>query len=407
MGSLAYFYLTKPPDINSNKRVVIIGGGYGGANVALRLEKSFNVTLIDNKDYMIFTPAIVKLLLENDAEREQHLPTVRLRHEDYLRYGTFKKGKVIEVTKDNNVLLESGESVPFDELVISSGSRYAAPWKSLEIQHIDALDNSRSLKEWADKIQHANRIIIIGGGPVGVELAAEISSRIPNKKVILFTSHDRLLHRRPEKASKGAEDVLKDSQVEIWFNKRVIQVESVIKFSDDSDPMPLHADDVVFNCMGIHPNAEFMKKNFSEVVGNSGKVKVGLNLQVENQNDMWAIGDVADLPEDLRFVTMHVPLVVDNIIYHELGMDDKMQHVASRWGEVSAISLGKKKGIAFMGSWVSVGGFGASLKNVGESILMGDLNNAIKENRMRRSVVASMSANDSQTQLRKRDENRQ
>jgi len=80
-----------------------------------------------------------------------------------------------ESVSGSEVVTVAGDHVPFDFLVLATGSTYSPP-----------LTKDERVKEYeaeAAKLKAANSVLIVGGGPVGVELAGEIAVDFPEKKV--------------------------------------------------------------------------------------------------------------------------------------------------------------------------------------------------------------------------------
>ena len=73
------------------KRVVIIGGGFAGSTVAMKLQSDFNVTLIDDKDYFEYTPGVLRAIVE-----PAHANKLQAIHDGYL-----KKAKVLNCKVDS------------------------------------------------------------------------------------------------------------------------------------------------------------------------------------------------------------------------------------------------------------------------------------------------------------------
>lgn len=106
------------------KRLVVIGGGMAGHQIAYTMQDTMEVTLIDPKTYVEVPMAIPRLLVEPDA-----LPA-RIPFTDFLGAATLVRGhatamadQAVEVTTVDG----KKQLVPFDYAVIASGSRYADP----------------------------------------------------------------------------------------------------------------------------------------------------------------------------------------------------------------------------------------------------------------------------------------
>src|SRR3989344_7070437 len=127
------------------KKIAIIGGGFAGAYAAKHLEKYFEVTLIDTKDYFEFTPSVLRTLVE-----PKHIKKIQVLHSHYLTNSKVINDRVIEI-RDKSVILKNGKKVKFDYLVLSSGSFYNRPFKCENIlsstrAHDLAEDNNKLKK---------------------------------------------------------------------------------------------------------------------------------------------------------------------------------------------------------------------------------------------------------------------
>ncbi|MBI4140896.1 FAD-dependent oxidoreductase, partial [Candidatus Woesearchaeota archaeon] len=230
------------------KQVIIIGGGFCGTHAAQQLENDFSTTLIDNKDYFEFTPGILRTIVE-----PEHGNKIQAFHKNYLKKTNILLGQATTVTK-NEVLVRK-KKIHFDYLIIASGSTYNLPIKA---ENIVLSTRAKVLQEYHEKLDNATNILIIGGGIVGVELAAEIVTYYNNKNVVIVHAKNQLIERQPEKARIYAEKFLTKNNVEIHFNELVMEQKNKTYYTDKGN---MFTPDLTFLCTGIVPNTEFMKKD--------------------------------------------------------------------------------------------------------------------------------------------------
>src|SRR5262249_25163149 len=102
-------------------RVVIIGGGAAGAQAAKRLQRRFNVTLIDSKDHYEFTPSVLRTLAD-----PCHLPKIQVKHSSYLTSPscTLHVGRAARILKEGFVLTTDNKKFAYDYLVLAMGASY-------------------------------------------------------------------------------------------------------------------------------------------------------------------------------------------------------------------------------------------------------------------------------------------
>src|SRR3990167_9490125 len=172
-------------------KVVIIGGGFGGLNVAKGLKKTnFEVLLVDKKNHHLFQPLLYQVASAVLSPADIATPL----REIFSQQNNISviMGTVEGIDKTNRqVILMSGDIIPYDYLVIAAGARHSYfcnyQWASLApgLKTIrDALDiRERVLisfekAERMDNLQDAAKFlnfVIIGGGPTGVEMAGAIA----------------------------------------------------------------------------------------------------------------------------------------------------------------------------------------------------------------------------------------
>src|SRR5882724_7149465 len=167
--------------------VVVIGGGYGGVSVARALDADVDVVLVEPKDSFVHNIGALRALVE-----PTFLPKIFLPYSALLAHGRVVRDRAVEVDA-HRVVLASGESVAADYVVLATGSTYPFPAKSDAHDAEDAMDNYRAAYS---ELTHANRVLLIGAGPVGIELAGEILSKWPDKHVTLLDLADDVLGDR-------------------------------------------------------------------------------------------------------------------------------------------------------------------------------------------------------------------
>ncbi|KIL60313.1 hypothetical protein M378DRAFT_14191 [Amanita muscaria Koide BX008] len=168
---------------NNKKNVVVVGGGGGGATTArllsAKLDSSrYNLILINPRPYFIAWPATLRAAVSDidNLDEKIFVPLDKVFHNGN---GTFLQGKVKDIETDpgnrGSVVLESGETIPYEVLVLSPGSIWTGPiaFPEEDEKVKDFLRNSRAA------FQRAQNIVLAGGGSVGIELAGEIKDLWP------------------------------------------------------------------------------------------------------------------------------------------------------------------------------------------------------------------------------------
>ena len=176
--------------------------------------------------------------------------------------------------------------------IIASGRRYGS---QPELAHALSVADSVALERNMPRIVAASALCVIGAGPAGVQLAAELSGSYPLKTIHLVASRDGVLPRTPALASNAAKDFFDAcSNVVVHTGKRVVQTNpnGSVLLSDGS----LLETQVAFACAASVPNSEFMRPHFASALNPDNTIHVNDFLQVTT--NIFAIGDVADCPEE-------------------------------------------------------------------------------------------------------------
>jgi NADH:ubiquinone reductase (H+-translocating) len=176
----------------SVSRVVIIGGGFAGFNAAKVLGNSpgVSVTLVDSRNYHLFQPLLYQVALAGLNPSDIAAP-IRSLLSKYRNVQVLLSGAKSVDLQGQTVLLDGGESLPYDYLMVASGAAHAyfghEQWEQFapglktleqatEIRRriLTAFEEAEMTQD-AAKQQKLLTFVVIGGGPTGVELAGAIA----------------------------------------------------------------------------------------------------------------------------------------------------------------------------------------------------------------------------------------
>lgn len=154
------------------------------------------------------------------------------------------------------------------------------------------------------------RILIVGGGPIGVELCAELvalTKSQENARITLGCSPRGLLPRLPDKASKFAEDWLSRKAVRIVRSRLFpcgVDDEGKFKYTSESDPSFVVIADVVFDCTGAKSNGASDALIVGGVVDEKylrrdGSIDIRNTLQTWDMPHFFVAGDAAHVDGEL------------------------------------------------------------------------------------------------------------
>ena len=179
--------------------------------------------------------------------------------------------------ENNKEALE--EKLDFEFLVIALGSLFEHPFQPTVY---DRAEQVALNQETLNKTKEAKRVLVIGGGAVGVEVAGELATDCPDKHVTLVTSAERLLHRMTESFSVAAMDVLKSKKVHVIL-KDSVDLQDVENFKPNKLKTRNGFEiefDAFFVCVGGRPSTDLVTWSFPEWIDDAGYIKVNKHFNV-------------------------------------------------------------------------------------------------------------------------------
>ena len=305
------------------KKVVIAGSGYAGRAAAMLLDPNFDVTLIDPRDKLVH-----KILLRAPV-RPEWVDCMLVPNDHVVKNGKRITASIKHIDMEKNtVTLSSAEVIAFDYLILATGSTSKAP-----VEPPTGMAPHEYFNNVASKITKSKNIVVLGGGPVGIELAGEIKAKHPNTNVTIVSGAPTLCANMgfPEGASNKLVDTLKSIGVHVVLGYPIDlgthASDSHIVHNPAKDySTSLKGVDLLINCTGSVPNTKFIPLN---LLNERGQVRVNEFLQVKN--NVFAIGDCNDVKEAKNLVSCgsknfmdgfpvgQADVVVDNITNHASG----------------------------------------------------------------------------------------
>ncbi len=316
------------------QEVVIVGGGFCGATVARRLDgrAEVNVTLVDRRDRLEYIPGIPRIPFSKRAEEKLALP-----YRDFLKRVRILHEEVTAVTPD--AVMAGGERLPFDTCVICPGAMYPVFLDNRRgVFTLASVEDARRIgKAMAD----ARRILIVGGGTVGTEFAAELAIRTPDRSVTVVHGMERLLERNPPRASEYARRFLESRGVEIFLNDLVVRHEGE-EFETKSGRRI--AAGLAVWCGGIRPTPPEMEGFDDGILNDRKALRVNASLQLQGYPNIYVGGDVTDVEEEktAQNAEGHAAVIAGNILRRAAGKP--LSEYKPRSGPL-VISLGPTCGI--------------------------------------------------------------
>lgn len=297
-------------------RVVIIGCGFGGLELAKKLaDAPVQVVLIDKNNYHTFQPLLYQVSTAG-LEADSIAYPIRKIFKGQKNFH-FRLGMVEEVVAAENKLKTSIGELQYDYLVIATGSttnyfgnkdfeRYAMPMKSvteaLNLRSLILQNFEKALLTTDIKEQEAlMTYVVVGGGPTGVELAGALCELkkhvLPNDypeldfrkmRVLLVENGGELLQAMNDTNRKRAVTYLEELGCEVWLNTGVAKYDGTTV--ETRTGKQLHTNALIW-AAGIKP--VLINGLKPESINPRGRIIVDDYCRVTGYENVYAIGDVA------------------------------------------------------------------------------------------------------------------
>ena len=294
--------------------VAIVGAGFAGLGAASKLHGApLDIVLIDKNDYHTFQPMLYQVASGLVAPTIVGYPIREV--VDKLKNLRFYQANVTNIDLDaHRVIADGMDPLAYDYLLIALGatvnffgvpgaSQYALPLYTLA----DALRLKNRVLEIYEAANRqpalvadgALRIVIVGGGPTGVELAGELNALIhydlardfpnlPLGEIVVVDAGAALLRPFKEKLQAYALETLRSRGVNVRLNEHVASVgpDSVTLASGET----VKARTVVW-AGGLQANP--IATQLGEPLGHGGRVTVGSDLSLSGRPEAFIAGDIA------------------------------------------------------------------------------------------------------------------
>lgn len=343
-------------DTQAEAQIVIYGGGIAGALLAKSLSAQFQVVLVDPNDYFEVPMSVPRSLVKPDFANEAIIPfSAALGGVQHVR------GALIELRPEAGVVqLADGpkETIKGRITVLATGSAFSNSLMRA-ISGASAHERKAFYRDYHQRIAQAQRILIVGGGPIGVEVAGEIIEQHPGKVITVLEAGPRLLAGTSQAAASYATQFLKDRGVTILTNERLDSTgsSSAEVFTAAGEARTERgrtiAYDLLIWAIGGKPNTGYMTAHFKSSLNAAGRIRVSPELRVLGAKSLFALGDITDLDENKMawHVTGQVKAAAHNIrtLLAEPASAPKLKAYKPQTGNPNmAVTLGSRNGVVHL-----------------------------------------------------------
>ncbi|KAM9847675.1 ferroptosis suppressor protein 1 [Aulostomus maculatus] len=296
--------------------VVVVGGGFGGIAAAQQLKsRGICFTLIDVRDAFHHNVAALRASVQPGFALRTFIPYAKT-------FGdSFVQGRVERVDADRQtVILQGGKLIQYSHLILCTGTDGPFPGKFNTIASYQSA--IQTYEDFVKQVQSADSVLVVGGGSTGVEMAAEVKTEYPDKKVVLIHARIGLADSELQPSVRQqAKEVLLEKGVELLLGQKVSNL-SELQLNMTHKNMVVITDkgtklttDLIISCTGLKVNSAAYHSGFTGSLAANGALKVNEHLQVEGFSNVYAVGDCNNIrePKLAYHASLHAAVAVSNI----------------------------------------------------------------------------------------------
>lgn len=345
------------PTKNIRMKIVIVGGGFGGLKLARGLSNKpgMSVTLIDRFNYHQFQPLFYQVATAGLDASNISFPLRKVFHDS--KNINYRMAELLRIVPDENKVVTDIGDFDYDQLVIATGAdtnffgnanmaAHALPMKStmeaLQLRNkiLENFENAL-VADSPQALQRLMNIVVVGGGPTGVELSGAIADMkrfvlpkdypeldFTKMNIYLLEGSDEVLGNMSDKSSEQSKAYLKKLGVTVKLNTMIQDYDGKTAVMKDGSIIETA---VLIWAAGIKGNVP--EGVDPALLARGNRIKVDRRCKVAGTTNIYAIGDVAYMDGDPAFPQGHpqvapvamqqAEMLQNNLVRLEMKSGDK------------------------------------------------------------------------------------
>ena len=380
------------PHLSPKPRVLVVGGGYAGYNVAKRLQKKIRdrggiVTVVEPNSYLTYQPFLPEVV---GGSIEPRHAVVDLR--SHLRQSEIVQGKIVEIKHAEKVAVVEGTAgitfdLPYQDIIVTAGAdsrtfpidglgeaaiglKRIEEAVSIRNQILERIESAALMTD-AEQRRKALTFVVVGGGFAGAELIGEIEDLVrtaisknprlaqSDARIVLIEAMGRIMPEVSEEQAVSVVEEFRSRGIEVLLNTSLSSAVDnhleLVNMTDQSDAGSFDADTLVWTA-GVAANKLARSTDFP--VEQRGRIEVTPTLQVSDGEGgvlegAWAAGDVAAVPDltgdgpggfcvpNAQHAGRQAVRLADNLMAVRFGEGAVEEYYHKSLGAVAGMGVGK------------------------------------------------------------------
>lgn len=275
------------------RKLVILGGGYGGLKIIHRLLSShipteLEIILIDRQPFHCMKTEFYALAAGTASDLDVRVPFPESPKLSFI-FGIVTN---VDLINQQITIAEENEPISYDDLVIGLGSEdkyHDVPGAKQHTLSIQSIDNARMTSNVLSNLPPGGTVAIVGGGLSGVEMASELRESRSDLHIQLYDRGTSILSDFSARLSNYVENWFIENGVEVIKESNITKVEENKLYNDEE---PVNVDTVIWTA-GIQPN--YLVRELQVEKDEYDRVKLTEHHQIPTHPNVYVVGDCASL----------------------------------------------------------------------------------------------------------------
>jgi NADH dehydrogenase FAD-containing subunit len=301
-------------------RIVIVGGGPAGIAVAQTLAGELTsadgveIVVLEKSKYYFHAVGAPRAFVEPAFTNKLFVPYDKVFPASAKGFAKVTPALVTRIVpganeveyaavgEDGDTLAGPVKSLAYDYLVLATGSTYAAPVKPAK-NNFKRSATEAKFTQVREQIKKSSSILIVGGGPVGIEIAGEIKAKYPKKTVTILDANTKLVSGADvrDKFRAKLDRYLKRLDIKVVTGERLESPLAGHTFETRTlrtDKGTELTSDLQLLCAGFSPAADLVQKLDASLLTSKGAIKVNDKFQLDSPayDNIYALGDASNSP---------------------------------------------------------------------------------------------------------------
>jgi NADH dehydrogenase FAD-containing subunit len=350
-------------------QAVVVGGSFAGLEAVAHLEENsdLDVMLVTDRPYFEYTPGVLRCLVNPEhfyalACPLPDGPNVLIATATGIEADRLKVRMAASAEPHG-----APEWVPFDHCLVTVGNLYAEPVIKPSREELTLAHRAATWRHAHMELLEAKSVLVIGGGLVGVELAAEIAVALPHIPLTLVHSREELCVELPPAARRYIAKWLRQHNVTLKLGLRVSKLSEESCTLDDGSVIECSR---VYKCTGGEARDTIAGWGTDETLNGSNYLRAADTLQVVGRRNVWTAGDAMLLEQrqgapEYEIKNAHTAeqtakMAATNIRRMQAGEDllhypDGLVGAGHKMPRIYCVSLGPHDGVLIF-NWLVVPG---------------------------------------------------